>query len=400
MVHADVRRRADQNLPALPLRQMVHNRRRRHRLPRPRRTLDQTKRLLHRVPQRLLLRLVQLGQPRRAHFGRQVGGDVLRADLVAQEHVVEKARDRVVVVGEAVHGVLHARVGHRLPNEVDVEAEGLRDGRVLAAVELDEDLVFGGDLEHDPVAVPALVHHVPGVVQDDLVSFDDARAPLDVPVQPEVEALPAPEPRGPTDGDALLLLCLARLAVEVGLEGDQRLEDAREGGRVGVAHHDGLDLVFEFLAVEVGERRAVVAVFPELLQLAQLRGGGFQRARHLALGRRLHEPGQEGALLDERDPLRQVPVHLLERVERETGLSAEQDDDGVGFGGDEAEKEDVLATAVEALERGVAEDAVFVQSDAFVFGAHQVIYDVGARGAALVVAEPFFAVLAADDRVG
>lgn len=112
------------------------------------------------------------------------------------------------------------------------------------------------------------------------------------------------------------------------------------------------------------------------------------RPELLLVGRDLDEPGEEGAVFDEGRPLGGIPDDVLAGLHGGAGLSAEEDDDGIGFGGDEAEEEDVLGAAVVALGRGLAEWRLGVKADFFVLGANEVVDDVGARGGAAGVAEP------------
>lgn len=76
-----------------------------------------------------------------------------------------------------------------------------------------------------------------------------------------------------------------------------------------------------------------------------MRGDG-PRLELLGFGRRPHEPRHKVRLLDERAPLARVPDDVLGRtLRRRARLTAQQDDNRIGFGGDEAEQEDVLAVA-------------------------------------------------------
>lgn len=79
-------------------------------------------------------------------------------------------------------------------------------------------------------------------------------------------------------------------------------------------------------------------------------------------------------------------------------LPAQQHYDGVTFGGDEAEHEYVLRAAVVAFWRGFSERALSMQNDFFMFGANEVIHNVGCRGIAASVAKPLGTNETFDDR--
>jgi hypothetical protein len=78
-------------------------------------------------------------------------------------------------------------------------------------------------------------------------------------------------------------------------------------------------------------------------------------------------------------------------------LTTQEDDDGIAFGGDKAEEEDIFDAAVVAFEGRFAQLVLGVEGDFFVAGTDEVVYDVGARGAAAGVAEPLVAGKAFDD---
>ena len=54
------------------------------------------------------------------------------------------------------------------------------------------------------------------------------------------------------------------------------------------------------------------------------------------------DPGKETAVFDKRLPTRNVPVHVFGRRHSGARLAAEEHDDGVGFGGNESEDEDIF----------------------------------------------------------
>jgi hypothetical protein len=55
------------------------------------------------------------------------------------------------------------------------------------------------------------------------------------------------------------------------------------------------------------------------------------RAVLLLLERRLDEPWQEAAVVDQRQPLRQVPVHVRQVARVQARLTAEKHHDGLGL---------------------------------------------------------------------
>lgn len=57
---------------------------------------------------------------------------------------------------------------------------------------------------------------------------------------------------------------------------------------------------------------------------------------------------------------------------------AQQNHHGVSLGWDEAQQEDVAAAAVVALQDGLAQGPVLVQSHLLALGSHQVVHDVAA----------------------
>jgi hypothetical protein len=166
----------------------------------------------------------------------------------------------------------------------------------------------------------------------------------------------------PADDQAVLRLGLLELLVVVGLDLDEGPEDVLVLVRVLVStdvsgfvrqketstlEKDGLRLVVDARLLQIVQGGGGV-VLPQLLELVDLRPGDLPGAGHLGLGRDLDEPGQKLAVLDQRRPGRGVPDHVLLPAGR-AGLAAEQDDDGVALGGDEAQQEDVAGAAGVAL---------------------------------------------------
>jgi len=68
----------------------------------------------------------------------------------------------------------------------------------------------------------------------------------------------------------------------------------------------------------------------------------------------LDEPWEEASVINEREPLRQVPIHILETSSVGTRVTAEENHYGFGLGGNESQKKHILATAIVAFENGVS----------------------------------------------
>lgn len=65
-----------------------------------------------------------------------------------------------------------------------------------------------------------------------------------------------------------------------------------------------------------------VVLLPQLFQFVDLRGA---HRTHSGVGRRhSHEPRQEGAVVNQRQPLFQLPIHVLETSTRRTRLATQQ----------------------------------------------------------------------------
>jgi hypothetical protein len=72
-------------------------------------------------------------------------------------------------------------------------------------------------------------------------------------------------------------------------------------------------------------------------------------------------------------------------------LTAQENNNRVGFGRNETKKEGILCTTVIAFKNGIAEGGLRMQLDFFVSSADQVVDDVGGRSVATCTAEPFTA---------
>ena len=272
----------------------------------------------------------------------------------------------------------------------------------------------------DPVAVRADPRRLDVVAVDDLhlVADDEVAVAVDA---REVE-LPEPPPAEagrPRDARVAQHVLLLHLLVGLGLELEERQEGRLVGEGVLVEEVDRLDRLRGVRLA--GEKQAADAVedalallpedvldgrprarLPHVLELDDLlRRDGHDGRRAVALGvreaRRPDEPREELPVLDQREPRRGVPaaaVPAVARADVHAGVAAEQDHDGVRVRGHEAEDEDVLAAADEALEDGFgAEEAVGVQRDLLVLAADHVVQDVRGGGAPAAVAEPLAAAL-------
>jgi hypothetical protein len=89
-----------------------------------------------------------------------------------------------------------------------------------------------------------------------------------------------------------------------------------------------------------------------------------------------HEPREERAVFNKWLPSRCVPVHVFGGGHSGAWLSAEEDNDGIGFGWNEAKEEDVLCAAIIAFKNGIAEGAGRVELDFLVTSTDEVINDV------------------------
>jgi hypothetical protein len=105
----------------------------------------------------------------------------------------------------------------------------------------------------------------------------------------------------------------------------------------------------------------------------------------------LDEPREEAAIVDEGKPLCKVPIHVLQAGRISARIAAEEHHHRLSLGGNEPEKEHVLATAVVALEDGVTQRAVGVQTHFLVLRSNQMVDDVRAARAAASVTEPLAA---------
>jgi hypothetical protein len=89
------------------------------------------------------------------------------------------------------------------------------------------------------------------------------------------------------------------------------------------------------------------------------------------------KPGKETTVIDKRLPLINIPIHILGAWHCGTRLSTKEDDDSVAFGGDKSQEENILDTAVVALESGLAELMLRMETDFLVARADEVVDDVG-----------------------
>ena len=130
-------------------------------------------------------------------------------------------------------------------------------------------------------------------------------------------------------------------------------------------------------------------VFPHLLELIDLLRSHLPGAILLLLAGHLDQPGEKRAVLDQRLPLVRLPVEVLERALRSARLSTQQHHHRVRLCRYEAQQEHVPASAVVALQNGLAQRPVLVQRHLLALGSNQMVDNVRARGQATAVAEPF-----------
>lgn len=142
----------------------------------------------------------------------------------------------------------------------------------------------------------------------------------------------------PAQADAGLRLRLLHLAIVVGLELDERTEDVLVLVGVVVAQQHRMRLVVGARPLEIVERRRRIRL-PQLLEFVDLRRRHL--ARRLVVRRHGDEPRQEGAIVDQRQPLLLVPVDVLETGRVRARLATQQHDDRLCFRRNEAEHEHV-----------------------------------------------------------
>lgn len=218
----------------------------------------------------------------------------------------------------------------------------------------------------------------------------------------------------PANDDVVLRLRLLDLLVVVSFNLDERAKDVlvlvgvlvpEEGGlsrwasalpsrgdlgSLDILEQNWLRLLVDTCAADV-LKICVRVVLPHLLELVDLVEADLARAQLLLLGRHLDEPREEGPVVDDGRPLRSVPDDVLGGGHRRAWLTTEEDDDRVALGRDEAEHENVLAAAVVALGRRLAEGRFGVKHDLAVLSPNEVVDNVRSRCRAAGVAEPLVA---------
>ncbi len=115
------------------------------------------------------------------------------------------------------------------------------------------------------------------------------------------------------------------------------------------------------------------------------------RSKLLLVSRRSHKPRQERTVFNQGLPAGSVPVHVLRRRHCRTRLTAEQYNDGIGFGWNEAQKKHILRTAIVAFKNCIAERRCRMKLDLLMTRSHQMIDDVRRRGVSTSTTEPLAA---------
>ena len=87
-----------------------------------------------------------------------------------------------------------------------------------------------------------------------------------------------------------------------------------------------------------------------MLHLVDLLRRDLSDAELLLLSGHLDEPRQEAAVVDERQPLVEVPVHVLQPVHAEARLAAQEYDHTLVSRWDETQQENITASTVVALQ--------------------------------------------------
>lgn len=104
----------------------------------------------------------------------------------------------------------------------------------------------------------------------------------------------------------------------------------------------------------------------------------------LSFGRDTKKPGDERLRrVDQRQPLREIPIVITQRGAVEAGLPAEDDDNRVSLGGDKAEQKNVATSTIVAFEHCLAERRVLVETNFFMLCANEVVHNMRACRARL-----------------
>mmetsp|Transcript_56047 Transcript_56047/g.132980 ORF Transcript_56047/g.132980 Transcript_56047/m.132980 type:complete len:360 (+) Transcript_56047:1840-2919(+) len=349
---------------------MVDDARGRDGLACPGRALDHAQRLLQHALHRRHLRVVELGEARRREALRESAPDRLRLHLVAEEAMVEVARDGCLVDGERLHRALHSIVRCALPAELHREPVRGIGGGASRIPQLEGHLLGVGLI--DNVADPAPLADPVRPVQLQLVSGHQPNLSL-VLGEHEVGDALVVQPRVPVHHQILLTVLLLHSLVGIRLVLHERSEDVLVlVGIVVLCSHPRRLLVDPGL-VDVFQARVRLGL-PELLEFQELRGQQDPRPTLLVVGRRLDKPREERLCrVDEREPCGQVPRRVSLEASCLAACPAEQHNHLLLLRRDEAEHEDVALAAVVTLEHRLSERRIAVQRHLLELGADEVV---------------------------
>mmetsp|Transcript_18544 Transcript_18544/g.43512 ORF Transcript_18544/g.43512 Transcript_18544/m.43512 type:complete len:278 (+) Transcript_18544:2345-3178(+) len=258
---------------------------------------------------------------------------------------------------KSLHGRLHPVVSGALPNKVKAEAVRHINWHVRVAAKLQSNLLTAGELDNLPNAGPrrAAIVSQPQLVtshQTEFVVFFREH---------EIGNTLLVETNIPVNCQIILGLRLLHFLVIISFELNKWPKDILVLVRVLVSGHDGLWLLIEAWFFEILESGAGI-LLPQLLQLVDLRGRNLACASLLLLRWHLHKPGEEAFVgIDQRQPLRQVPVHILETVGVQARLAAEQNHHRLRLGRNETKEKGVATTTVVALKNGLAQRTIGVK---------------------------------------
>eukprot|EP01136_Pigoraptor_vietnamica_P001187 Opistho-1_new@27494 len=309
---------------------------------------------------------------------------------MAEEDVVEISADGLVVDRKRLECRLHAVKRRRLPHEIDREIVRALDGNAHVAPKLKADLLpkVSWNVDHVTDALPRAVQ-LAVVAQAQLI----ARHELVLAVltgKVEVRDALLVEAHVPAHYNARLRLRLLHRLVVVRLELHKRTKDVLVLVGVLILCEHRVRVLVDARLLEIVQLGRGIRL-PHILHALDLVRRDLPGAQLLVLAGHLDEPGEERVVVDDRLPLREIPVHVANASLRRARLTAEQHHDRVGLRGDEAKKEHIAATAVVTLENRVAKRAVPMQHHLLVLGADKVVDDVARRRAEAAVAEPLLA---------
>jgi len=319
------------------------------------------------------LRFIERREPGHGKLRRRLrhlgGRNPLFFDGVSQHLVVNVPRHRSVVNGKRFQRVLHAIVRRALPNVLDqVIVVNLVRHSGITRFQFEADFAVQHVL-HVPDALPR-----PSVqefrprrqFEAQFVADHDPRLlGRHGAVKGKVHELLARQRLFPPHRDGFFRQRLFHLLVVVGFHFDERRLNVLVVKAVFVGAERRLDVGVGIVvvvivvaiprALQIGVPRTVLPRLPQVFERRLLLGRYFARRELERRDGLFDEPGQEAAVLDERVPLRQFPVHVFEGGYGFDADAAEQDDDAAAAGGDKAEDERVFAGAIVTLKDRVSE---------------------------------------------